>query len=88
MSQSDVPRDLDFQQAQLAYSIIERLLSHTEAVNDLIALMSRALDEDVARALTRTPQWEAYLASRRTLEDTHRDLEKFTSQMQSLVPDS
>ena len=88
MSEPDAPRDLNFRQAQLAYSIIERLLSHTEAVNDLIALMAHALDEDVARALTKTPQWEAYIASRRTLENTKQDLEKFSAQMQALAPQS
>jgi hypothetical protein len=54
-------RDLDLFNAKLAYTIIESLLSHNEAVNDLLALMAHALDEDVAKALTNTGDWEKYL---------------------------
>ena len=88
MSEPNTPQaDLDAPQARLAYTIIESLLSHTEAVNDLIALMAHALDEDVARALTNTTQWEAYLASRRRLEHTKADIEKFTAALQ-LIEDA
>jgi hypothetical protein len=80
----DSPRDLDAPQAQLAYAIIASLLAHNETVNDLIALMARALDEDTVRALTNTAQWDAYLASRRALERTRADLEKFTAALQQL----
>ena len=81
---NQTPLDLDFPQARLAYSIIENLLNHTEAVNDLIALMAHALDEDVARAMTNTGQWESYLASKRTLERTKQDIEAFTAVLQKL----
>jgi len=43
-------RDLDFAQAQLAYSIIESLLDHTRVVSDLIALMAQTLDEDTTKS--------------------------------------
>ena len=69
--------DLDFAQAQLAYSIIERLIEHTRVVSDLIAVMAQVLDEDTTRALTQTPTWTAYLDSRRALEKTKADVEKF-----------
>ena len=36
--------DLDFQQARLAYSIIERLIEHNRVVSDLIAMMAQVLD--------------------------------------------
>lgn len=81
---NQTPLDLDFPQARLAYSIIENLLNHTEAVNDMIALMAHALNEDVARAMTNTPQWENYLASKRTLERTNRDIETFTEILKKL----
>ena len=69
--------DLDFAQAQLAYSIIERLIEHTRVVSDLIAVMAQVLDEDTTKALTQTPTWTAYLDSRRALEKTKADVEKF-----------
>ena len=69
--------DLDLPQAQLAYSIIERLIEHTRVVSDLIAVMAQVLDEDTTRALTQTPTWTAYLDSRRALEKTKADVEKF-----------
>ncbi|MCM3874620.1 MAG: hypothetical protein ND895_28330, partial [Pyrinomonadaceae bacterium] len=55
--------DLDYEQARLAYSIIQSLLEHTRVVSDLIAVMAQALDEDTQRALTQTPIWTAYLDS-------------------------
>ena len=81
------PRDLDFAQAQLAYSIIESLLEHTHVVSDLIALMAQTLDEDTTKALTQTPVWTAYLDSRRGLERTRADVEKFAETMRELSED-
>src|SRR6266568_6919005 len=71
------PQALDLTQAELAHSIIEALLDHTRVVNDLIALMAQALDQDTTKALTLTPVWQAYLESRRRMERTSEDLEKF-----------
>ena len=69
--------DLDYQQARLAYSIIESLLEHTRVVSDLVAVMAQVLDEDTTKALTQTPTWAAYLDSRRQLEKTKADIERF-----------
>ena len=80
----ETPRDLDYEQARLAYSIIESLLSHTKVVSDLIAVMAQALDEDTQKALTQTPNWTAYLDSRRELERTRQDVEKFAEIMKKL----
>ena len=83
----DSPRDLDFAQARLAYSIIDSLLEHTRVVSDLIALMAQTLDEDTTKALTQTPVWTAYLDSRRTMERTRADVEKFADIMKKLSED-
>jgi hypothetical protein len=83
-SEDTRPRDLDYAQARLAYSIIESLLEHTRVVSDLIALMAQVLDEDTTRALTNTPHWKAYLDSRRTMERTRKDVERFTEIMTAL----
>ena len=76
--------DLDYQQAQLAHSIIERLIEHNRVVSDLVATMAQVLDEDTAKALTQTPTWAAYLDSRRTLEQTKVDVEKFAEILKNL----
>ena len=81
---SDAPRDLDQEQARLAYSIIESLLEHTRVVSDLIALMAQTLDQDTTKALTQTPVWTAYLDSRRALERTRADVEKFAEIIKNL----
>src|SRR5512145_3534637 len=81
------PADLDFEQARLAYSIIESLIEHTRVVSDLIALMAQVLDEDTTKALTQTPTWTAYLDSRRSLEKTKADVEKFAEIMKGLAAD-
>ena len=82
-----VPRDLDYEQARLAYSIIESLLEHTRVISDLIALMAQVLDEDTTKALTMTPNWAAYLESRRAMERTRADVEKFVEVMKNLGED-
>jgi len=64
ITKTNIARDLDPEQARLAYSIIQSLLEHTKVVSDLIALMAQTLDEDTTKALTQTPVWTAYLDSR------------------------
>ncbi len=77
-------KDIDFPNAKLAYTIIESLLSHNENVHDLLALMSHALDEDVAKALTNTNEWQSYMESKRSLENTKLQIEKFTEELKKL----
>jgi hypothetical protein len=76
--------DLNPDQARLAYAIIQSLLEHTRVVSDLVALMAQTLDEDTTKALTQTPVWTAYLDSRRSLERTHKDVEKFAEILKQL----
>ena len=80
-------RDLNFDQAQLAYSIIETLVEHTRVVSDLIAVMAQVLDEDTTKALTQTPTWTAYLDSRRAMEKTRSDIEQFAEVLKQLKPE-
>ena len=49
--------------------------------------MAQALDEDTQKALTQTPNWTAYLDSRRELERTRQDVEKFAEVMKKLGGD-
>jgi predicted dinucleotide-binding enzyme len=86
-TQVGTPADLDSEQARLAYSIIQSLLEHTRVVSDLIALMAQTLDEDTTKALTQTPVWTAYLDSRRAMEHTRADVEKFAEVMKQLSED-
>ena len=81
---SPTTRDLDHEQARLAYSIIESLIEHTRIISDLVALMARTLDQDTTKALTQTPQWIAYLESRRVIERTGADVERFAEIMKKL----
>jgi len=81
------PGDLDHEQARLAYSIIESLLDHTKVISDLIAVMAQTLDEDTTKALTQTPVWTAYLDSRRRIEGTRKDVEKFAEIMKQMGGD-
>jgi hypothetical protein len=71
--------DADLTPTDLAHSIIESLLDHTRVVSDLIAAMAQALDEDTQKALTQTAQWQAYLESRRRMEATRTEVEKFVA---------
>ena len=75
------PQASDPAQAELAHSIIESLLDHTRVVSDLIALMAQALDQDTTKGLTLTPQWNAYLESRRRMEQTREEVEQFAELM-------
>jgi hypothetical protein len=76
--------DLDLTNAKLAYTIIDSLLQHNETLGDLIAAMAQALDEDTQAALTATNQWQNYLESRRTLETTKVQIEKFVEELKKL----
>jgi hypothetical protein len=77
-------RDIDLPNAKLAYTIIQSLLRNQEALTDLLAVMAHALDEDVTRALTETKQWEEYIESKRELENTKLQIEKFTEELRKL----
>jgi hypothetical protein len=77
-------QDLDLSNAKLAYTIIDSLLQHNETLGDLIAAMAQALDEDTQNALTATNQWQNYLESRRGLETTRVQIEKFVEELKKL----
>lgn len=76
--------DIDYPNAKLAYTIIQSLLKNHEALSDLLALMAHALDEDVAKALTNTNEWEKYLDAKRELDTTKIQIEKFTEELLKL----
>jgi hypothetical protein len=76
--------DLDQPNAKLAYTIIQSLLDAQEALSDLLVVMSHAMEEDVLKALTNTSEWERYLDSRRQLEVTRAQIEKFTEELRRL----
>lgn len=77
-------QELNLERSQLAYTIIQSLLDSHEALSDLLVVMSHALDEDTLKALTGTNEWEAYLESKRKLETTRVQIEKFTSELRAL----
>ncbi|HXT61551.1 MAG TPA: hypothetical protein VN696_00810 [Pyrinomonadaceae bacterium] len=79
-SPGSTPED-NLTSTELAHTIIESLVDHTRIVSDLIAVMAQALDEDSQKALTLTPQWQAYLESRRRMETTREEVEKFAEMM-------
>jgi hypothetical protein len=76
--------DLDQPNAKLAYTIIQSLLNAQEALSDLLVVMSHAMEEDVLKALTNTSEWERYLDSKRQLEVTRAQIEKFTEELRRL----
>ena len=76
--------DIDLPNARLSYTIIQSLLDAHEALSDLLVVMSHALDEDVLKALTNTGEWEKYLESKRMLEGTRVQIEKFTEELKRL----
>jgi hypothetical protein len=76
--------DIDLPNAKLAYTIIQSLLDGHEALSDLLVVMSHALDEDVLKALTATNEWQEYLESKRELENTKLQIEKFTEELKKM----
>jgi len=76
--------DIDLPNAKLAYTIIQSLLQSNEALSDLLVVMAHALDEDVTKALTGTNEWERYMESRRNMENTKSQIEKFTQELKRL----
>jgi hypothetical protein len=82
INQNDL--DIDLPNAKLAYTIIQSLLQSNEALSDLLVVMAHALDEDVVKALTATNEWQNYLESKRELENTKLQIEKFTEELRKL----
>ena len=76
--------DIDLPNAKLAYTIIQSLLEGHESLSDLLVLMSHAVDEDVLKAMTNTNEWEKYLESKRMLENTKLQIERFTEELKKL----
>lgn len=76
--------DIDLPNAKLAYTIIQSLLEGHEALSDLLVVMAHALDEDVTKALTATNEWQNYLESKRNLENTKVQIEKFSEVLKRL----
>ena len=76
--------DIDLPNAKLAYTIIQSLLQANESLSDLLVVMAHALDEDVTKALTLTGEWQKYLESKRELEVTKEQIEKFTDVLKML----
>ena len=76
--------DIDLPNAKLAYTIIQSLLQANESLSDLLVVMAHALDEDVTKALTLTGEWQKYLESKRELEITKEQIEKFTDALKGL----
>ena len=78
-AEAGTPRQqgLAYEQARLAYTIIQALLEHTRVTQDLVALMAQVIGDETQEALVNTPHWAAYMDSRRVLERTRRDVEKF-----------
>ncbi len=76
--------DLDLPNAKLAYTIIQSLLEANEALSDLLVVAAHALDEDVTKALTMTNEWQKYLESKRNMENTKLQIEKFTDVLRQM----
>ncbi len=76
--------DIDLPNAKLAYTIIQSLLEANEALSDLLVAAAHALDEDVTKALTMTSEWERYMESKRNMENTKLQIEKFTENLKAL----
>jgi hypothetical protein len=76
--------DIDLPNAKLAYTIIQSLLQSNEALSDLLVVMAHVLDEDVVKALTNTAEWEKYLESKREMDNTKLQIERFTEELKRL----
>jgi hypothetical protein len=76
--------DIDLPNAKLAYTIIQSLLQANESLSDLLVVMAHALDEDVTKALTMTGEWQKYLESKRNLEVTKEQIERFIGNLKEM----
>ena len=75
---------VELSNAKLAYTIIQSLLQNQEALSDLLVLMAHVMDEDIVKAVTNTNEWEKYLESKRELENTKLQIEKFTEELKKM----
>lgn len=80
----EVQKDIDAIGGKLAFTIIENLLNSNEALSDLLAKMAHAIDEDVAKTLTNTAEWERYIEARRGMDSTKLQIEEFQKILSAL----
>ena len=76
--------DIDLPNAKLAYTIIQSLLQANESLSDLLVLMAHVMDEDIVKAVTNTNEWQNYLESKRNLETTKLQIDKFTEELKKM----
>lgn len=74
---------LTAEEGKLAYTIIESLLDGHEKLSDLLVVMAHAIDEDTLKALAGTMQWEAYLDSKRDLEQTKTRIDELITRLKA-----
>lgn len=77
-SETDLPNQ------KLAYTIIQSLLQANESLSDLLVLMAHVMDEDIVKAVTNTNEWQNYMDSKRDLETTKLQIEKFTEELKKM----
>jgi hypothetical protein len=81
-------KNIDAIEAKLAFTIIDSLLKSNEALSDLLAVMAHAIDEDTAKALTNTAEWERYMETRRGMDTTKTQVEEFEKIISTLEESS
>mgnify|MGYP000958570134 FL=1 len=74
---------LTAEEGKLAYTIIESLLDGHEKLSDLLVVMAHAIDEDTLKALAGTMQWEAYLDSKRDLDQTKARIDELVTRLKA-----
>jgi len=74
---------LTAEEGKLAYTIIESLLDGHEKLSDLLVVMAHAIDEDTLKALAGAMQWEAYLDSKRDLEQTKARIDELVTRLKA-----
>jgi hypothetical protein len=73
--------------AELAYSVLAQYVEHTQISGIIIALLASALGEEKLKPLAQSEYWQSYLASKRSITEAKRDVERLTALIEQLRQD-
>lgn len=70
--------DFDLEAAELAFSVIARYVDHAQIAGLVVAQLASRLGEEGVKPIAQGEYWQAYMSSRRLLNEVKEDIERLT----------
>ena len=70
--------EFNLEAAQEAYQIISRYVDHVQISGVIIGVMASRLGEEGVKPIAQSEYWQAYMASKRQLNEAKEDIERLS----------